>query len=76
MSVFKEQWFWLIVIFAAIIMIVPFVIIYVVLLLPPIWGPALFTVALVIVWAFVSGYKDYVTARRKEEEEKSHFGSG
>jgi len=70
MSVFKEEWFWLIVIFATVILTVPFVVIYVVLLLPPIWGPAFFTVALVIVWAVVSGYKDCVTSKHKEEKEK------
>ena len=70
MSVFKEEWFWLIVIFATVILTVPFVVIYVVLLLPPIWGPAIFTVALIIVWAVVSGYKDWVTSKHKEEKEK------
>jgi Kef-type K+ transport system membrane component KefB len=70
MSVLRENWLWLIVLFVTIIITVPFIVIYLVLLLPPIWGPALFMVALMILWAFVSGYKDWVTARRKEEEEK------
>jgi type VI protein secretion system component VasK len=75
MSVFKERWFWLIILFATIIVTVPFIVIYFVLLLPPIWGPAFFMVGLVIVWALVSGYKDWATARRKEEEEKSRVGA-
>ena len=70
MSVFKEHWFWLIVIFATMIVSVPFIVIYVVLLLPPIWGPAFFMVAMIVVWAVVSGYKDWVISKRKEEEEK------
>ena len=70
MSVFRERWFWLIIIFAMLVVTVPFVVIYLVLLLPPIWGPVFFTIGLIIVWAFVSGYKDWVTAKRKEEEEK------
>ena len=76
MSVFKEHWFWLIVIFAMIIVTVPFVVIYFVLLLPPIWGPLFFTAALIIVWGVVSGYKDWVIAKRKEEEERGRVGSG
>ena len=75
MSVFKQNWFWLMVIFVTIILTVPFIVIYVVLLLPPIWGPALFMVALIVVWALVGGYKDWVTAKRKEEEEKSRVGA-
>jgi hypothetical protein len=71
MSIFRQNWFWVIVVFATLVITVPFIVIYVVLLLPPIWGPALFMVALVIIWAFVSGYKDWVTARRKEEEKKN-----
>lgn len=75
MSVFKQNWFWLMVLFVTIILTVPFIVIYVVLLLPPIWGPAFFMVALIVVWALVSGYKDWVTAKRKEEEEKSRVGA-
>jgi hypothetical protein len=52
------------------IVTVPFIVIYAILLLPPIWGPALATIVLIIVWGVASGYKDWVTARRKEEEEK------
>jgi hypothetical protein len=54
----------------ALIVTVPLVVIYVVFLLPPFWGPLLFTITMLIVWAFASGYKDWVVARRKEEEEK------
>lgn len=75
MSVFKQNWFWLMVLFVTIIVTVPFIVIYAVLLLPPIWGPAFFMVALIVVWALVSGYKDWVTAKRKEEEEKSRVGA-
>jgi hypothetical protein len=76
MSVFKQHWLWLIVIFATIIVTVPFIVIYLVLLLPPIWGPVFFMIALIIVWGVVSGYKDWVTAKRKEEEEKSGASTG
>jgi hypothetical protein len=72
-KVLRTNWFWYIVLFVVLIVTVPFAVIYLVLLLPPIWGPASFMVGLIIVWALVSGYKDWVTARRKEEQEK---GSG
>jgi uncharacterized membrane-anchored protein len=74
-KVLKENWFWVIVLFAIFIVGLPFVVIYAVFLLPPIWGPALFMIALMIVWAVVSGYKDWVTAKRKEEEEKRRVGA-
>lgn len=74
-KVLKENWFWLIVVLVAVIVTVPFVVIYLVFLLPPIWGPAAFMVVLIVVWALVSGYKDWVTAKRKEEEEKSRLSA-
>jgi len=74
-KVLKENWFWLIILLVALIVAVPFVVIYLVFLLPPIWGPALFMVALMVVWALVSGYKDWVIAKRKEEEEKRRVGA-
>jgi hypothetical protein len=74
-KVLKENWFWYIVFFVVLIVTVPFAVIYLVLLLPPIWGPASFMVALIFVWALVGGYKDWVTARRKEEQEKEFRGS-
>jgi membrane protein YdbS with pleckstrin-like domain len=73
--VFKEQWFWLIVLFVILIAIVPFVVIYFILLLPPIWGPALATVVLLVCWGVIGGYKDWVQAKRKEEEEKIRGGA-
>jgi membrane protein required for beta-lactamase induction len=77
MSVFRENWFWLIVLFVGVICTVPFIVIYLVLLLQTIWWwvPACFMVVLIVVWALVSGYKDWVTARRKEDEEKSRVGT-
>jgi Flp pilus assembly protein TadB len=75
-KVLKENWFWFIVLSAALIVTVPFIVIYLVLLSPPIWGPAFFMVALIVVWALVSGYKDWATDKRKEEEEKRRVGAG
>lgn len=69
-DILKDRWYWYIVLLVAAIVIVPFIAVYIVLLLPAIWGPAFFMVGLVIIWGVVSGYKDWVTARRKEEEEK------
>jgi len=74
-KVWKENWFWFIILLVSLIVTVPFIVIYLVLLLPPIWGPALFMVALIIIWGLVSGYKDWVIAKRKEEEEKRRVGT-
>jgi hypothetical protein len=37
----KEKWFWFIVFMVVLIVTVPFIVIYFIFLLPPIWGPAL-----------------------------------
>jgi Flp pilus assembly protein TadB len=74
-KVLKENWFWTIILCAALVVTVPFIVIYLVLLSPPIWGPALFMVCLIVVWALVGGYKDWVTEKRKEEEEKRRVGA-
>jgi hypothetical protein len=68
--ILKEKWFWLIILLAALIFTVPFIVVYLVLFLPPIWGPMVATVTIVVLWGVVSGYKDWLTAKRKEEEEK------
>jgi len=75
-KVLKENWFWLIILSAALIVTVPFIVIYLVLLSPPIWGPVLFMIGLIVVWALVGGYKDWATEKRKEEEEKRRVGTG
>jgi len=74
-KVLKESWFWFIVVLLLLITIGPFFVIYAVFMLPPVWGPISFMVALIIVWAVASGYKDWVQARRKEEEEKRSTGA-
>jgi uncharacterized protein involved in cysteine biosynthesis len=68
--IIKEKWFWLLIICLALIVVLPFLIIYLILFLPPLWGPALATVILIILWGIASGYKDYIVAKRREEEEK------
>jgi hypothetical protein len=69
--ILKEKWFWLIILLAALIFTVPFIVVYLVLFLPPIWGPMVATIIIVVLWGVVSGYKDWLTAKRKEEEKKS-----
>jgi len=69
----KESWLWLIILVIVLVATVPFIVIYMIAYLAtalPIWGPATAMVVLLLLWAVVSGYKDWVLARRKEEEEK------
>jgi len=68
--VLKEKWFWLIILSVVLIFTVPFIVIYFILFLPPIWGPLVATIIIIVLWGVVSGYKDWLIARRKEEEEK------
>jgi Na+-driven multidrug efflux pump len=72
-QVARERWFWLIVLMVTLIVTVPFIVIFAIAFLAgvvPIWGPASAMVGIIIAWAVASGYKDWVIARRKEEEEK------
>jgi uncharacterized membrane protein (DUF485 family) len=72
-QVARESWFWLIVIVVSLIVLVPFIIVFVIAFLAgavPIWGPASAMACIIVAWAVAGGYKDWVIARRKEEEEK------
>jgi len=69
-EVLKEKWIWLIILLLIALMVFPFIVIYLIFLLPPIWGPAIVTVIILIVWGFVRGYRDWVEAKRKEEEKR------
>lgn len=56
----RERWFWLLFGFLLLLFILPFLIIYIIISLPP-WIVILFIIAVVLVWACVKGYRDYVS---------------
>ncbi len=70
MEVLSDAWFWMIVISAFLIIIIPLIVIWTIFYLPP-ELKLVATICLVILWGVVSGYKDWVISKRKSEEEKS-----
>jgi uncharacterized protein involved in cysteine biosynthesis len=52
------------------ILIVPYIVIYFILQLPPGAGPAIATILIIVAWSVAAGYKDWIKAKRKEEEEQ------
>jgi len=65
--IFKEGWFWFIVIALASIIIVPFFVVEAILNLPPIFrGVAM--VVLIFLWGAAGAYKEWVKSKREEEK--------
>jgi hypothetical protein len=71
--ILKERWFWIIVVAAMSIVTVPFLILILLLNLPPILSFVTF-ILLIISWGLVAGYRDWLRARRKEEAEGASKG--
>jgi len=67
--ILKERWFWITVIALILVFTTPFIVIIMILNLPP----ALKIVATVLIitgWGIAAGYKDWVKSKRKEEEKQ------
>ncbi|MEM1551138.1 MAG: hypothetical protein QXO15_05350 [Nitrososphaerota archaeon] len=69
MEVLSDKWFWIIVISAVLIIIIPFIVVWTIIYLPP-ELKLVATICLVIFWGVVSGYKEWVISKRKSEKEK------
>jgi hypothetical protein len=67
--ILREKWFWIIVIAIAMVYLLPFVIVGLILSLPPILRLIL-TILIIAAWGIVAGYKEWVITKRKEEEQK------
>jgi uncharacterized membrane protein len=68
-SVMKEEWYWIIVISVILILVLPLAIVWFLLKLPPELA-FVATILLLIGWGVAAGYKDWLMARRAEEEKK------
>ncbi|MEM2506836.1 MAG: hypothetical protein QXF61_07345 [Nitrososphaeria archaeon] len=68
--VLKEKLFWIIIIAIALVCFFPFLVVEIILILPP-TARLVVTVLIIIGWGFVAGYREWVIAKRKEEEQKS-----
>lgn len=68
-DVILDRWFWIIVASVTLIMAVPLAVIWFIVECPP-EVRIVVTIMIIVVWAVVAGYKDWVISRRKEEEPK------
>jgi hypothetical protein len=69
-SVIKEEWFWIIAVSAILILVLPLAIVWFILKLPPELA-FIVTILLIIGWGVAAGYKDWLVARRREEEKQN-----
>jgi len=69
LEILQNKWFWLIVVSLFLIVIAPFLVVWAISYLPPELKIAAM-IGLVILWGVVSGYKDWITSKRKAEEKK------
>jgi uncharacterized membrane protein len=65
-SVFLEKWTWIIILSIISIIVLPLVVVWCILQLPPI-GALVATIVIILLWGVASGYKDWVIAKHKEE---------
>jgi len=68
-TIATSRWYWIIVTMTFAIVVTPFLLILLILSLPP---PLNFlsTILVVIAWGVVAGYKDWIIAKAREEKQK------
>jgi glucan phosphoethanolaminetransferase (alkaline phosphatase superfamily) len=64
--ILKERWYWFIVIGVVLVVVVPLLLVWVILSMDPIIR-VIFTVLIILAWGLVSGYKDWLVSKRKEQ---------
>ncbi len=65
--IFSEEWLWIVVVALAAILVLPILIVWVILSLPD-YMKVVATVLIVVGWGFAAGYKDWLVAKRREDE--------
>lgn len=68
-----SKWLWITIFGGIACLLLGFVVVYVILVLPPPWR-GLSMIGIVIGWGVVSGYKDWRLYRSKEEKVEWHAG--
>jgi hypothetical protein len=67
--IFREKWYWFIVIGVTLVFILPLIIVWTILNLDPTIR-LIVTILLITAWGIASGYKDWIISKRKEEKQK------
>lgn len=66
-SILSQEWYWIIVISIILVLVIPLGVVWFILNLPP-TSRLITTIAIIIIWGIVSGYKDWLIAKRQEKE--------
>lgn len=69
-SIIYDRWFWFTILSVIIIIVLPLIIVLFLIQLPD-ELKLVSMIALIVIWGVVSGYKDWVIARRKETEQRA-----
>jgi hypothetical protein len=64
-SIIHDKWFWFTILSVIVIIVLPLIIVLFLIQLPD-ELKLVSMIALIVIWGVVSGYKDWVIARRKE----------
>jgi len=68
--VIHDKWFWFTILSVITIVVLPLIIVFFLIQLPD-EVKLVSMIALIVLWGVVSGYKDWVIARRKETEQRA-----
>jgi uncharacterized membrane protein len=67
-----QKWLWIIILALIAICILPFVILYAILSLPPPYS-AVAVFLIIVCWGIVAGYKEWILYKKNEENKKKRF---
>lgn len=70
-SILSSKWFWIIVLIGCLVLLTPFILVFIILLLPFPYN-TIATAGIIVAWGIVAGYKDWVLAKKKEMEKKEN----
>lgn len=69
-SVILDKWTWIVILSIVLVLVVPLIVVWTVLQMAPEFR-VVATISIIVLWGVISGYKDWVIAKRKEEENAS-----
>ena len=67
--IFKEKWFWIVILALATIVLAPFIVVSVMLNLPPVFR-LVGMIVLVVCWGAAGAYKEWTKSKREEAEKQ------
>lgn len=68
MSEVFNRWTWIVVVGMTLILVVPLIVVWTIIQLPPELR-LVATISIILLWGVVAGYKDWVIAKRREQED-------